>query len=227
MSHDAADAPPLAAFLHPSALYQQLVALGAEQTCASPSLAAHWLASDALHSIADVERMLDAIHFWLLPFDHMPQTLIAYVLEHKEEIKTWVREVGTQGERFAPIADFVQCMKWISVTRGWMFFCICAAEHGYLACLRYAHEHGAPWDEETCTRVAYRGHLACLAYAHEHGAFWDKDTCSWAAVGGHLNCLAYAHEHGCPWDKCTYLHALIYCHADCLAYARAHGCPEW
>ena len=80
----------LAPFLHPSALYQQLMALGDFSNLA---LQNHWLTSDALHSIADVERMLDAIHFWLLPLDHMPQSLIQYALEHKEEIREWVSSV--------------------------------------------------------------------------------------------------------------------------------------
>ena len=25
-----------------------------------------------------------------------------------------------------------------------------AAENGQLECLKYAHEHGCPWDEQTC-----------------------------------------------------------------------------
>jgi len=37
----------------------------------------------------------------------------------------------------------------------------------------------------------------CLKFAHEHGAPWDKWTCALAAENGHLECLTYAHEHGC------------------------------
>ena len=36
-------------------------------------------------------------------------------------------------------------------------------------CLKFAHEHGAPWDKSTCARAARNGHLECLTYAHEHG----------------------------------------------------------
>ena len=42
--------------------------------------------------------------------------------------------------------------------------------------------------------------LECLKYAHEHGCPWDILTCMYAALNGHLDCLQYAHENGCPWD---------------------------
>jgi hypothetical protein len=35
--------------------------------------------------------------------------------------------------------------------------------------LRYAHEHGCPWDWVTCYRAAKRGQLEVLRYAREHG----------------------------------------------------------
>ena len=66
--------------------------------------------------------------------------------------------------------------------------------------VRYAHEHGCPWDWRTCSFAASRGHLEVLRYAHEHGCPWDSSTCSSAAEGGHLEVLRYAHERGCPWD---------------------------
>ena len=40
-----------------------------------------------------------------------------------------------------------------------------AAENGHLECLKYAHENGCPWDEETCEEAAKYGHLECLKYA--------------------------------------------------------------
>ena len=45
--------------------------------------------------------------------------------------------------------------------------------------------------------AALNGHLDCLKYAHENGCEWDEDTCSEAALNGHLDCLKYAHENGC------------------------------
>jgi len=40
-----------------------------------------------------------------------------------------------------------------------------------LACLRYAHERGCPWDAET--RQAARRHPACYAYVCRHGCAED------------------------------------------------------
>lgn len=40
-----------------------------------------------------------------------------------------------------------------------------------------------------------------LKYAHEHGAPWEFPICEEAAEHGQLNCLSYAIEHGCPWNR--------------------------
>jgi hypothetical protein len=74
-----------------------------------------------------------------------------------------------------------------------------AALRGHLECLRYAHEHGAPWHERTTEYAAMNGHLECLRYAHEHGAPWDERTTAAAARNGHLECLRYSYFRGCPW----------------------------
>jgi hypothetical protein len=100
-----------------------------------------------------------------------------------------------------------------------------AAQGGHLDCLQYAHEHGCPWDTDTCVYAAANGHLDCLRYAHEQGCPWDTETCRYAAQGGHLDCLRYAHEHGCPWNTDTCRYAAEYSHLDCLRYAHEHGCP--
>ena len=67
--------------------------------------------------------------------------------------------------------------------------------------LKYLHENGCPWDEETCMQAAKGGHLDVLKYAHKNRCPWDERTCIYAAGGGHLKVLKYAHENGCPWDK--------------------------
>jgi hypothetical protein len=36
------------------------------------------------------------------------------------------------------------------------------AKTGDLECLRYAHDHGAPWHEHTTYYAALNGHLECL-----------------------------------------------------------------
>ena len=42
------------------------------------------------------------------------------------------------------------------------------------------------------TYAAKKGHLNCLKYAHENGCPWDEDTCIIADKNGNLNCLKYA-----------------------------------
>jgi len=66
------------------------------------------------------------------------------------------------------------------------------------------------------------GQLDCLKYAHENGCPWDENTCKRAAINGHLACLTYAHENGCPWDKqeCLRL-ATEYRNIDCIEYINA------
>ena len=77
-------------------------------------------------------------------------------------------------------------------------------------CMKFAHEHGAPWDQWTCEYAAGFGNLQSLQYAHEHGCPWDVSTCQAAAEYGHLDCLRYARENGCPWNVSTCQACLLY-----------------
>jgi len=52
-----------------------------------------------------------------------------------------------------------------------------AARYGFLNCLKYAHENGCQWNENTCYVAAENGHLNCLKYAHENGCKWHKHLC--------------------------------------------------
>jgi hypothetical protein len=101
-----------------------------------------------------------------------------------------------------------------------------AASNGHLECLRYAHENGAPWRENTCTWAAYGGNVECLRYAHENGATFNQTTCVIASAKGHLDCLRYAHEAGAPWDQTTCIAAVCHvCHVhpDLLLYDGSVG----
>ena len=104
--------------------------------------------------------------------------------------------------------------------------CSNAAAYGNLECLQYAHENGCPWNENTTASAAESGYIECLKYAHENGCPWGYFTCSWAALRGKLDCLKYAHENGCPWDKKTCSNAAFNGHLDCLKYAQENGCPQ-
>ena len=71
-----------------------------------------------------------------------------------------------------------------------------AAMNGHLDCLKYAHENGCPWSENTCYSAARYGHLDCLKYAHKNGCSWTKETCIAATENNHVDCLKYAFENG-------------------------------
>jgi hypothetical protein len=45
--------------------------------------------------------------------------------------------------------------------------------------------------------------LGVLKWAREHGCPWNSDTCSFAARGGHLTVLRWARKQGCEWDEET------------------------
>jgi hypothetical protein len=100
-----------------------------------------------------------------------------------------------------------------------------SAKTGDLESLRYAHEHGAPWHQETTGHAADHGQLECLRYAHENGAPWDERTTEYAAWNGHLACLRYAHEHGAPWHRLATSATAENGHLACLRYAYFRGCP--
>ena len=74
-------------------------------------------------------------------------------------------------------------------------------------------EYAAP-----CTRATRIPGSVCMKFAHEHGAPWDQWTCAYAADFGNLQSLQYAHEHGCPWDVSTCQAAAEYGHLDCLRF---------
>ena len=75
--------------------------------------------------------------------------------------------------------------------------------------MRWAREHGCPWNETTCQAAAMGGHLEVLRWLREHDCPWDSRTCAVAALGGHLEVLRWAREHGCPWNSSTCIHAAM------------------
>ena len=106
------------------------------------------------------------------------------------------------------------------------WICNTAAYTGSLESLKYAHENGCPWDEDTCVYAARARSLECLKYAHENGCPWNEETCGSSAVVKSLECLEYAHSHGCPWDRWTYVRAAWSGSFECLEYLKSNGCPQ-
>ena len=62
--------------------------------------------------------------------------------------------------------------------------CSKLAELGYLEQRKEARRLDFPWNEWTSANAAMNGHLKCLKYAHEHGCPWDE-TQEMAAENGH------------------------------------------
>ena len=72
--------------------------------------------------------------------------------------------------------------------------CRLAASDGYLDVLKYTHENGCPWDEETCVQAAKRGDLDMLKYAHENGCPWNAR----AWLNSTKSIREYLEENHCP-----------------------------
>jgi len=83
--------------------------------------------------------------------------------------------------------------------------------------LKYAHENGCNWNEQTCLNAATFGELECLKYAHENGCSWDGDettgfvvgdnrcrsACDMAVLQKKIDCFMYAFERHCRWRSFT------------------------
>lgn len=100
-----------------------------------------------------------------------------------------------------------------------------AAIHGDdLECLKYAHEHGAPWTRGVTHNLA--DSLQGLKYVHEHGCPWDDDT---TLRLGHenvpLECMRFCHDNGCPWHPETIEYIIRGECVEKLRYAHSNGAP--
>ena len=63
------------------------------------------------------------------------------------------------------------------------------------------------WSPLTCAAAVEGGHLEVLKWAWEHGCPWDIfnnlgwDCCAPAAFGGHMEVLKWLRKHACPWNE--------------------------
>jgi hypothetical protein len=100
-----------------------------------------------------------------------------------------------------------------------------AAGGGHLECLKYAHENGCPWDEDTCSMAAGGGNFECLKYAHENGCPWDEtDIPDRASSGNSIDCVIYVHENG--GGICDMLCSVVEDNVSILGYGKKNGC-QW
>ena len=74
-------------------------------------------------------------------------------------------------------------------------------KNGNLEILKYLHENGCPWDEDSCYNASENGNLEVLKYLHENNCPWNSNSSAAASHNKQLECLKYLHENGCPWNK--------------------------
>jgi len=75
-----------------------------------------------------------------------------------------------------------------------------AAFNGYFRTLKYLHEKGVPFAENTTNMAAWNGHSEILKWLRECGYPWDTWTCINAAIEGYYDIFVWACENGCPND---------------------------
>ena len=65
--------------------------------------------------------------------------------------------------------------------------------------IRYLIKNKSKLFCETCSSIAKYGNIKLLKWAHDNGYVWDEESCNLAAINGHLDILKYLHEKGCQW----------------------------
>ena len=103
--------------------------------------------------------------------------------------------------------------------------CSCAARNGHFEILKWLHENGCPWDNNTSANAAECGHFEILRWSRENGCPWNEWACRRAALIGHLEILKWLHENGCPWDSWACQNAAENGHFDVLQYLHENECP--
>lgn len=228
--------------------------------------------SEVIGSASDFYMYMKSLRFWLVA--NVPDHLVDVILKEGAALATILEEfrldfpflsdlaticsAPNQRKRLKVAASLgcILALKRIlvQVDRSELTKDLCesAAKYGHLACLKYLHDQGCPWDDYTCTIAAGSGHIDCLRYAHSNGCpmtaevclaaaqndhldclryahdqkcEWNKVVCAAAALGGSLQCLQFAHQQGCPWDRHVCQIAASRGNLACLQYALAHNCP--
>ena len=57
--------------------------------------------------------------------------------------------------------------------------------------------------------AAMNGHLSEMKWLHNKGCPWNEETCTGAAYGGHLKVLKWLRGKGCPWNEETWENGLF------------------
>ena len=77
--------------------------------------------------------------------------------------------------------------------------CVYASQNNHVEFFKNACKHTNIND--ICAQAAQGGNLECLKYAHEHGFPFDDRVVITAIVYRNFECLKYAHENGAPMPR--------------------------
>jgi hypothetical protein len=146
-----------------------------------------------INNIDDLYKYLEIVRYWMII--NCPYEIYDYIKLNQNII-----DLSYIKENFYDLPFFDEFIILCSAENNndKYFICTESSKKGFLNLLKYAHENGCPWDEDTCFYSASNGQLKCLKYAHENGCPWDRFTCCYANSYGHLECLKYLVNKKCP-----------------------------
>ena len=70
----------------------------------------------------------------------------------------------------------------------------------------------------SCSSAAKNGNLECLKYAHENGGTFNENTFQIALENNKHNCIKYLVENDCPRDQYVSIMAATYCDLETIEY---------
>lgn len=100
---------------------------------------------------------------------------------------------------------------------------ITAMIYNHMPCLIYQYELSRYWPQGSVCDALVADFVEGLRFAHENGCPFDDNTTQIAAELGAIHCLKYAVENGCPMHPNTVASAIEYGNLACLQYAHKKG----
>lgn len=106
----------------------------------------------------NVHQIMDNIGFFGVNDDELMYHIFEFMIDH-EELSVELMNTFTDFRKLLNDVIFILKIKEKQL------ICVLSAKIGKINCLRYAHEHGCPWDAATCKYAFDYGHPDCLQYA--------------------------------------------------------------
>lgn len=121
--------------------------------------------------------------------------LVSLVYDARERLQ--ISEYEAREVNSAAVMEYLLEHHNVDKTNG--SICAHAAARGDVDYLRFLHDNGFAWYEDTPAMAARNGCAACLEYAIREGCEWDCSACLDAALYGHMDCVRFllevAHKH--------------------------------